>query len=147
MSASLQVPTYNEILCLASDLNLTYPPSFLAFIESAERKQLDSIYLAFPNGRFLKNLPEIQLLHEVLGKGLLPFFIEGAPRTIPSLPDEFELPAHWNVYCFGLNRQSFEWPVVVFSVHAVVKDWQNFQNWIEWVELFSRSRSELESGG
>jgi len=92
-------------------MNIKYPPSFIEYLSE------------HPNSKMITAVDDIKKIQKITGEGLLPFLV---------FPEGQSDPAKYDYYCFDLSKNAPDYKVVVFSIHAIVKEWSNFSEWIEW---------------
>jgi len=101
-----------------------YPPSFVSmFDEFTAFLRTDGFLREYADARLLLYSSDIAMASERMPAALLPFMCDEQA----SWPD---------YYAFDIKHDVLEFPVVVWSDHAVVMDWPSFPVFFQWLREF-----------
>jgi len=112
----------NHMQDLERELGFLYPPSFLRRIEELNAVSRTSRFArVMPGARLLLSKADMQMVPgDFLPGELIPFLAERQPQ-------------HVDYYAFDTSTNSPEFRVVVFAVHTVVAEWDNFDSFYAWL--------------
>ncbi len=109
----IQLPSRDNLEVIEKRVSRIFPEVFKNFIR--ENSSIDSQKFLGADVSFVQSLDEVENFSQVSSYSpaqLLPFFIDITNQ---------------DYYCFDENDK-----VVVFSVHTIVEEWENFQKWLQW---------------
>lgn len=112
------IPTQEALQSIEEKLGTKFPPSYKKYL--ANYREPFEFSQLYPHGKFLETVQETKKIKKTIQlHKLLPFFVD---EQYPST----------DYYCFQLNSTDPEYKVVVFCVHAIVDEWENFDAWLHW---------------
>lgn len=109
----IQLPSLNILEVIEQKVGRKFPDLFKLFI--SEHQSVASKHFFEQSAFFVQSFDEIEKFFQMNSYSadrLLPFFIDTSNN---------------DYYCFGENDK-----VLVFSDHAIVEEWKNFQEWLVW---------------
>ncbi len=100
-----------------------------AIYELALFSQTAAFQKSFPNGRLISSGEDIRIAR-----------LSGLPHhLLPFLQDK--QPEHIDYYCVDLAGDETKKAVVVFALHAIVNEWENFEAFRIWLEQITAPSS------